>query len=359
MILRHASWALRWLVVVVLALCVANATSSADEADEAGEAGEVVRSLVLAGRLQEASDLIERSIDQAPRPLASLHYEASTIALRLGKIEQAWRHVAVAKSLEPSVYGKTEYTQYLARRRHAVLPESPVGQCGAYVFYSDCPAETLRRLVGRVGELLPAFQTWFPLADADARGRYLVRVYVLKDTSYAALGGAALKARAFYQRCERAVFVAGRHEAQALRLVGHEVFHAHAHRLIEQAPAWLDEGFADWFAVIKIGESGLQARPHPLRARDFAALLRSGYDVRFREFVGTPRARIYGPFYPAAWGYIAFMLDSQRYRPHLASYVRAVLAGQSPERAFQTGFAGLRLSELEAAARDWVMAQRH
>jgi hypothetical protein len=213
-----------------------------------------------------------------------------------------------------------------------------------------------RLAAARVAALLPEFERRFPLEASPARD---VPVYLLGERALAALAPRGAPARGFYERDEQAVFVAAEDPAELERLLAHECFHAHFHRLVEDPPAWLDEGYADYFAGF-VAEGG-RVRPgrEPVRARDLRAALEAGREARFCDLALRSREAMLeedGLYlrFAAAWGLVHYFRE--RDPGPLDLYTEKILAGASPEEAFEAAFGGRDMGAIERALKVHVLS---
>lgn len=218
---------------------------------------------------------------------------------------------------------------------------------------TDLGADVLARASARLRAVAAEYLKYFPRTQVGE-----VFIYVLNADDFAKLAPPGPAARAFYQRDERAVFAIGEKPAELDRLIAHECFHAHLHRQLEDAPAWLDEGYADYF-----GGFGSRGNAEPVRLRDLQVAFAGGHEVRFAELARATRLAFYDGAGPdvalrqaAAWGFVHYFRE--RAPARLDRYVERLLAGASAEEAFQAAFGGADLVGIESAVRAHVMALR-
>ncbi|GIW73362.1 MAG: hypothetical protein KatS3mg102_2904 [Planctomycetota bacterium] len=326
-------------------------------------AGEPAAALAAAERARAAAELGVRE-----RARAALL--AGRALLQLGRAAEAATAAEAALALaplEPAARALRAHAQRRARLRYEGVALSEERLPGLRILSEVGPGPA-RAVAARLRELLPLFQRRFPLSPGDPRARFTVPVHLLAPLSYARLGGPAARARAFYQRDERAIFALAEHTPELVRLVAHEAFHAHLHRLVEEPPAWLDEGFADRFAAARLLADGTPAfLPHPVRLRDLQIHLRAGREVRLRELCLASRQQLYEErWVAAAWGWVHVLAESAAgggpgardpLAGRLERYLAAVLDGGSPEEAWQAAFADAAdLAALEAAWHDRIQA---
>jgi hypothetical protein len=334
--------------------------------------------LLAAGRLAAADEAAGRAISaagavgtdandvDAPPPGARETAPALVVRaharLRLGRFEDAARDAARAVALGHDDAATQALATWARRRARLPLRGLTTRAVGRFELRSAVSDELSARLADRLSRVAPLFEHPVPIAGDDPRGAPRTAIYLLDPATYGRLGGAAAKARAFYQRDERAVFALAEHEAELARVVVHEAFHAHLHRLVDEAPAWLDEGLADHFAGVRVEDDAAPLfLPHPIRLRDLRIHISAGRDIRLREVARLSRPALYAQRRVAAsWGWVAFLAQAgdDGQSPALTAYTRAVLGGASPEEAWRAGFADADVPALERQWRDWVLRQR-
>jgi hypothetical protein len=236
---------------------------------------------------------------------------------------------------------------------------------GRHRVITDLGPEVADRLCQRLSRLEPAFERLVDVPDLPVvRAGHRTTVFVLSEECFASIAPAA-GARGFYNRDERAVFAAGSRIIEAERLIAHEALHAHLHRLIDDPPAWLDEGLADYAATYPPVKAGSAPVPHPIRLRDVKVLAGQGHRTALVELAGLSRARLYADEglrerFPWAWGYVYFLRHGAdgAYRRSFDAYLDRILRGGSANEAYDAAFGPLDPEALDAACLTFLQALR-
>lgn len=314
--------------------------------------GPVAAALALApgdAEIREiAGDLALRAGDAAG---AAARYEGLETAsalrnlararLRLGNVEGARAAAVRSREIDfASEDGRSLVAWCEARARLRLARRDVAGPVT-----SELGPEVAARAARRIEALRAGYAR--VVAPRDER---IAPVYVLSAATFARIAPEQ-PSRGFYQRDEQAVFVIGEKAPELDRLLGHECFHAHLHRALESAPAWLDEGYAEWFASAP--------EPHPIRLRDLAVALEAGRDVRFLELARLDRRGMYdgeGIYlrFAAAWAFVHYFEAEEP--EGLRTYVQALLDGASAEEALALLLRRADPVALEARVRAHVLA---
>lgn len=146
----------------------------------------------------------------------------------------------------------------------------------------------------------------------------------------------------------------------ALRLILHEYEHFIIHNTIPNAPAWLNEGFAEFYSTFEQqGELtvriGIPIDWHlsTLRAKDLLPLKTLlGVDHNSPYYNETDKV---GIFYAQSWALVHYLMrsDNGRRRPQLTRFISQLNSGLSPEENFQQSFQ-TDLKTMEKELRSYV-----
>lgn len=127
-------------------------------------------------------------------------------------------------------------------------------------------------------------------------------------------------------------------------------FHEYAHHLQLQdasiaLPAWLREGFAEFFSTARVEKDGSVVVGLPAQHRAYSLLYVRGLrieDLFTGKLRRTDSAEM-DRFYARGWLLTHFLSFSQERKGQLANYVEAIQAGMAPIDAAKKGFGDLRL----------------
>jgi len=131
----------------------------------------------------------------------------------------------------------------------------------------------------------------------------------------------------------------------ALRVILHEYEHFIIHNTVPNAPAWLNEGFAEFYSTFEQqGELtvriGIPIDWHlsTLRTKDFLPLKTLlGVDHNSPYYNETDKV---GIFYAQSWALVHYLMrsDNGRRRPQLTRFISQLNSGLSPEENFEQSF---------------------
>jgi hypothetical protein len=170
-----------------------------------------------------------------------------------------------------------------------------------------------------------------------------------RDTHTAGLYSAALKQLLIWNLPDKTAM---------LRTIRHEGFHQYLDSLVHDAPAWLNEGLAEYF------ETGLaNAQSGPRRAReDHLRLLRTEQLLPTERFVAMPARVFYrgsGRNYAQAWALVHFLRHGpEEWRPILPALLSSLASGKSPKSAVRVAFEGVDHKALHADLKTWLASLR-
>jgi hypothetical protein len=140
---------------------------------------------------------------------------------------------------------------------------------------------------------------------------------------------------------------------ELMSVVMHESVHRLVARKFKQAPTWLNEGLACYYAEIQVKGSNVKINPAVLRDARVKRLLAQVKDYDVARFVNGSRGGFYGggdQSYSVAWSLVSFMMSSPQGRQLLTS-IHNGLQGRSfrrtPieqifEKSYPRGMAGFK-----------------
>lgn len=146
-----------------------------------------------------------------------------------------------------------------------------------------------------------------------------------------------------------------------INVAAHEYAHFLIHRSGLSLPVWMNEGLADVFSTVRIGERGCSVGTDlPERSH----LLRNHAGMLLRELVapgaGPParsdRART-GLFYAQSWALVHMLMLSREYAPRFPVLI-AELASGAPGAKALTSVYGRSLDAIETDLRAYVSVRR-
>jgi tetratricopeptide (TPR) repeat protein len=130
--------------------------------------------------------------------------------------------------------------------------------------------------------------------------------------------------------------------------------HEYAHHLqlrtaAVAVPAWLTEGFAEFFATARVGKDGSVTIGLPPQYRAYGIMISSGLELdqmlgaSYRNLTDAQVDELYGK----GWLLVHYMNFKDERRPQLAKYLEAIHNGKSALTAAQTAFGDLKVLEKE------------
>ncbi|RMG09175.1 MAG: DUF1570 domain-containing protein [Planctomycetota bacterium] len=147
------------------------------------------------------------------------------------------------------------------------------------------------------------------------------------------------------------------------RVLYHEAFHQFIDGLAPDLPAWLDEGFADYYSACRV-EAGRVVGVGsvlPARLRDLRRLLRrGGGPVPFPRLMLQSSAEFpqgaASAKYAQAWSMVHFFLHGAKpaLRRRFGDYVARLLAGQDARKAFEGSWEGVNWEAVQGQWRRHV-----
>ncbi len=135
-------------------------------------------------------------------------------------------------------------------------------------------------------------------------------------------------------------------------MAAHEYAHAVLHASGLHLPAWLNEGLADFFSTVRIGERGSSIGSDlPQRAQE----LRRGAWIPLAELFAGPRETAL--FYAESWALAEMLARSPDYAPRFPLLIGELAAGAPGTKTLPSLY-GRPLEVIERDARAWA-ARRH
>jgi hypothetical protein len=310
------------------------------------------------GDPRAAAEAAERALVRAGDPAlrACLFRQLARARLRLDDPAAARTAVRDAREIELASADGASLAAWCEQRAALRFGRRDEAAVPGFRVVSTIGPDAAARAARRIAAVAPEFERLFPAGPPPARP---VPVYILSEADLRRIAPPGPPARAFYQRDEAAVFAIGEKPRELERLLAHECFHAHLHRVLPDAPAWLDEGYADWFGGSVTGRDGaLFAAPEPVRLRDLQVAIAAGREVRLRDLAERGREAFYDGAdvylrFATAWGFVHYFRAKEGGR--LDRYAARLLAGGSPEEAFSDALGGADVVAIEAAMRAHVL----
>ena len=143
-------------------------------------------------------------------------------------------------------------------------------------------------------------------------------------------------------------------------MMTHEAFHEYLRSVAPAAPAWLNEGMAEYVSGITVRDGRVVEEAKLIRVRLKVLKIALKYDwegipfnVIFREsqkqfYAVAPQLQ-----YAQAWSMVHFFMryEDGRHRGLLERYLSALTAGKSSEDARRAAFGGV---DIHALQREWL-----
>jgi tetratricopeptide (TPR) repeat protein len=146
-----------------------------------------------------------------------------------------------------------------------------------------------------------------------------------------------------------------------IRVAAHEYAHFALHASGLEVPPWLNEGLAEFFATVRLGDRGTKAEA-PLQSR--ARVLKARKWIPLSELVTLPadaplrqQRDAVDLFYAECWALTDMLMSSPGYRLRFLQLVRAVSSGVPSDRALSSLY-GDSLEEITADLQRWIEKHR-
>ena len=238
------------------------------------------------------------------------------------------------------------------------------------------------KLLGTLGEVLDkAYLAYNKLLQAERRKEVYPSVYVFRDREGFANFGRAIgigstenalgyympsyRILVFYEQTEDVKLGLSRDTVETLL---HEAFHQWMHLQMDDAPAWLNEGMAEYFSIgAKIGRRSLEyavvPERYPSRLSNIRDALKGVFDPPWgarrllradhSTFMTAGQAAVN---YAHAWSLVHYLGATKPRRKLLVSYFQALRGGATRLEAFDQVFGALDLDALDADWKRYVLA---
>ncbi len=167
------------------------------------------------------------------------------------------------------------------------------------------------------------------------------------------------------------VFVTASLDAQNQRTLKHELCHRFVHHFLPDAPAWLDEGLAQYFATFAVEDGRLLiGRPDPDRVfvggdnvvvsdKDVVNAMRlpAAAEVLAAENERFSHFDTASDYYAASWLLVHLLMTDQQYEKPWNDYLKRLAGGEKDEDARRAAFRAVDLGALDAAYRRSALAK--
>lgn len=223
-----------------------------------------------------------------------------------------------------------------------------------FLIYGEMPEGDLKDYALRLEKFDKAVRIVRMMDDPPTGDAAKVTIYVLRDTdqvSWLAVGGLSPIAGFYEPRASGSVaFVPKPSRRNESPLSGEAVFyHEYAHHLMFQStdvamPAWLTEGFAEFFTSASVERDGevKLGTPANHRAQGLRYLSKPSIDMMF----GPPPKSVTGEqmeaFYDWAWVYMHYLTFDPKRRGQLSKYVEALERNKDAKQAAVEAFGDLK-----------------
>ena len=237
-----------------------------------------------------------------------------------------------------------------------------------FIIYSDQSPDELKRFAEQLERFDQAVRHVRGMEDPALTDANRLRIYVLRsESAIAKLAGSSMVRGFYHARASGAVAFVPRNSGS--KNVDWDLdtqtifFHEYAHHLQLRSagvavPAWIAEGFAEFFATAKLGKDGSVTIGLPPQYRAYGIMNSSGLELdqmlgaSYRSLTSAQVDELYGK----GWLLIHYMNFKDERRPQLARYLEAIHKGSSALDAARTAFGDLKLlaKELERYKRSKI-----
>jgi hypothetical protein len=192
-------------------------------------------------------------------------------------------------------------------------------------------------------------------------GRPPLRVLVFRSPSEYEPYRLRPTADAFYTATESCDYIV-LSSPEAGRLAAHEYWHSVEHASALRLPPWLNEGMAEFFSTIRLGELsgriGAQPTGHTriLRTRAWiplATLVAMPADSPLRSERDSAEM-----FYAESWALAHMLMLAPDYAPHLRQFLDRIVSGSSSTQALESVY-GKPLDIIARDLRGWIEKGRY
>ena len=303
-------------------------------------------------------------VKAAAASMPSLHLALTQLAIHEGDLDRAHGHIGDAKVSGAWSSTLELFAGWVQRSRQGPQwPRKFESRNRNTVVTTDHSVELCREVASLVERSWGLYTTEF---TGTLKPRAPLRIWVFSNREgylrYAAELGRNLEktAGAFIPHVgEMVLFVPDLARADFRETVKHEAFHAFLDGVVEGAPTWFDEGFAQWFESVEVKDGRLiPDRKLASAAEILRDRLSSGSLTPLKKLLCMDHAEFMKKsdiHYPESWALVQFLQESQSPpgRTLLFDYLRSLRKGMARDEVFAKHFEPL-LPALEAKFFDWL-----
>ena len=223
-----------------------------------------------------------------------------------------------------------------------------------FVIYSDQPADGLKAYAEKLERFDQAVRSARAMKDPPLSEAGKLKVYVLRDPQAVEkiLGAEGSGIYGFYipQASGAVAFVNRARTRDKFELDGQAVFfHEYLHHLMLQdldssMPAWLVEGFAEFFATAQIADDGSVVLGHVPEYRSWGLFNLKGLTIE--EMLGANDRHIdedeWELTYGRGWLLTHYLTFEKSRRGQLGRYIQGIRRGETPLASAQAAFGDLK-----------------
>lgn len=225
-----------------------------------------------------------------------------------------------------------------------------------FTVYGDVPPSALKAYVVKLERYdgLLRYLHGMPL-DGEAVRKLPIYLVISRNSFDAVVPGMAEGVAGFYVAKPSDVFAVAWRQKESEIVIQHEYVHHFMLRYFPYGyPAWLSEGYAEYFGSAVVDDDKIQVGRNTMRGGD----LRSGAWVSMEKLLSKRPFELTGTdpfmFYAQAWLLTHyFMSDPKRYE-QLQAYMKAVGGGADPIKAM-TDVTGMTPAKLQVELRGYMM----
>ena len=309
-----------------------------------------------------------RQIDGARAALASAQESAPhspltvMLASRLAVFDRDYEraHAVLAEARRRGIHyaGLDETTELIRRTlRGPNWPTKNVVEMGSIRIESDHSEKKCREVGAELERAFGYFRAHFPAAPEPSRKKPTVRVFSSHAdyVAYSESFGRDLmhSAGAYIPSTRELVIWVSIGNEDFRNTVRHEGFHWYLHEIVDDAPIWFDEGYAQWFAAVetqfarhKVGVIDARAVHRLDAAGDRLTPLAELLTMTQPAFMANASVH-----YAQAWALVHML--RKRDPERLARYFAEILTGASAAAAYEKIFAET-IDSLQAEYRRYV-----
>jgi hypothetical protein len=225
-----------------------------------------------------------------------------------------------------------------------------------FTVYGEVPASALKDYVAKLERYdgLLRYLHGMPL-DGDAVRKLPIYLVISRSSFETVIPGLSEGVAGFYSTSPNDVFAVAWRQKESDIVIQHEYVHHFMLRYFPYGyPAWLTEGYAEYFGSAVVDENKIQVGRNTMRGGD----LRNGPWVSMEKLLSKRPFELSGTepfmFYAQAWLLTHyFMSDPGRYQ-QLQAYMKAVGGGADPIKAM-TEITGMTPGKLQVELRGYMM----